>query len=286
MHACATTCQPLWASAPSTNGLHPVYRPSWTHRPRAASVGDSLSEPFRGSKPICRSSIRTREVGSLALMGKHRLCRQVSSSTSTTTTLTRAGHAKRAIPEQQQQHVVAGPRPSLSHAAARACGWPGGDFAVITSTVFGRPGPTGPIRYDARVVEDQPRELGMTVACSETRFARVRVPLHSLAVPFLPFAREVNDQPLLSVAAQLLSCWLGRARLEVPRQLPWKDKHASCGPVGGPERPPRRLVGITHSRIISPLHMSMAFLAGKMHAAWLEPRAERPPQEQLVLPIG
>lgn len=58
--------------------------------------------------------------------------------------LLRAGHAKRAIPEQQK-HVVAGPRPSLSHAAARACGWPGGDFAVITSTVFVRPGPTGPI---------------------------------------------------------------------------------------------------------------------------------------------
>jgi len=66
--------------------------------------------------------------------------------------------------------VVAGPRPSLSHAAARACGWPGGDFAVITSTVFVRPGPTA---YDAGVVEDQLRELGMTMGCSETRFVRV-----------------------------------------------------------------------------------------------------------------
>lgn len=54
----------------------------------------------------------------------------------------------------------------------------------------------------------------MTMGCSETRFVRVGVThlngaYTQLAVPFLPFAREVNDQPSLSVAAQLLLCWLG-----------------------------------------------------------------------------
>jgi hypothetical protein len=76
-----------------------------------------------------------------------------------------------------------------------------------------------------RVVDLQLSKLGMTMGCSETRSVRVvsRLSLEVRPPSYLtspvPFAREVNDQLSLSVAAQ----------------LPWKDKHASCGRVGGPE---------------------------------------------------
>jgi len=83
-----------------------------------------------------------------------------------------------------------------------------------------------------RVVEDH-CELGMTMGASETRFVRCHA--FSTRRLKLPFAREVNPLAICSGPALLL--W--------PRQLPCQDKHAFCGPVGGPERLPRRLVGIT-----------------------------------------
>jgi hypothetical protein len=118
MHACATTCQPLWASAPEALpaiGLHAVCRQDGTHRPLtglAASVGDSLSEPWRGNEPICRSSIRTRE-GRLPLSWIWASIRQVSSSTSTLLRACEASNTRAAcgggptpvFPTLQRAHV-------------------------------------------------------------------------------------------------------------------------------------------------------------------------------------
>lgn len=104
-------------------GLHPVYRPSWTHRPRPASVGDNLSEsPFAAASRFAEApSEHVRPAPSLSRtgMGKHRLCRRGVSSSSTST-LIYSGRACEASNTRAAAACGGGPAPqSFPRCSAR-----------------------------------------------------------------------------------------------------------------------------------------------------------------------
>jgi hypothetical protein len=153
MHACTTTCQPLWASAPPASRPHVDQGPS----PLSASVGDRISEPCARQRADLQK-LRTREALSSPPLTLLRTCE--ASNTRAT--------------------CGGGPCPSLSHAAACTCGWPDGDFAVIVLDQQ---------VHDAGLLKIN-CELGMTMGASETRFVRCHA--FSTPRLELPFAREVN----------------------------------------------------------------------------------------------
>ena len=95
------------------------------------------------------------------------------------------------------------------------------------------------------------------------------VKLFSTRRPDLPFAREVNPSSKLAICSGPALVW--------PRQLPCQDKHASCGPVGGPERLPRRLVGFTIEDHPLLSTGNMAFLDECMHGRCWN-RGPKPPK--------